>query len=95
MLKIMKDGYYNRDVLIGLPRLVLKDFKCQNIVCGKHDQFKKFKENYICECGYIATGEFKIEQTIKPKLYCKTSPCIEGKTRMNIECLKCKFIGEK
>ncbi len=95
MLKKMRDGLYNRDVLIGLPNLTLKNHKSQNITCGKHDKFKKYKGNYICECGYIADGDNEIEYTHKVKLYCKSTPCIYGKVKMNKECLKCSFIGEK
>lgn len=96
MLREMNDFAYDRKLLIGRPRLTLKDFKCQNITCGKDDQFKKYKEDtYLCECGYIAIGDFEIEATHKIKFYCKTKPCVEGKVKMDAKCLKCEFIGEK
>lgn len=96
MLKLIKDGMYNRDILIGRPNLTLKDLKCQNITCNKTDKFKKYKENvYICECGYITKGEYEIAATHKVKFYCKTKKCPESKTKMDSLCLKCEFIGER
>lgn len=95
MLKIIRDGLYNRDVLIGRPRVTLKDFKCQNITCNKIDQFKKYKDGlYICECGFI-TKEREIEITHKVTFYCKSTPCIHNKIKMTKECLSCEFIGER
>jgi hypothetical protein len=98
MLEFIESFAYNRDVLIGRPRLTLKDFKCQNITCNKDDQFKKLdEENYICECGYIARiAEHEIETKHKVKLYCKSNKgCIYGKEKMTMACLKCELIGEK
>jgi hypothetical protein len=98
MLDFIEDMAYNRDVLIGRPRLTLKDFKCQNITCNKSDQFKKFNdEKYICECGYIAEiKEHEIEEKHKVSLYCKANKgCIYGKDKMNVACLKCELIGER
>lgn len=93
---LLKDGIYNRDILIGLPKLKLKNFKCQNITCGKDNQFKKYKNNtYICECGYIAEGNLEIEESFKIKLYCKSPSCICNKTKMDKTCLKCEKIGER
>jgi hypothetical protein len=97
MLREILDGKYDRNLLIGRPRLSLKDFKCQNITCGKEDQFKKYKEDYyLCECGYMVRGDFEIKETHKVKLYC-TSPknCPDKKTKMDKNCLKCSLIGER
>ncbi len=81
--------------LIGRPRLTLKNHSCGNIVCGKDNRFKKYIENkYMCECGYIIEGEFEI--TKHPlKLYCGTSKCPEGKTKMTKDCIKCSWIRER
>lgn len=97
MLRIIKNNSYDRNVLIGRPNLTLKDFQCQNITCNKTDKFKKYKDEstFICECGYIVKGQFEIEQMHKVKFYCKTKPCIEGKTKMDSQCLRCEFIGER
>jgi hypothetical protein len=96
MLRIIKNGLYNRDILIGRPNLSLKNFKCQNITCNKTDKFKKYTDDsYICECGYITKGKHEIEQTHKIKFYCKTKSCPENKVKMTKECLKCQFIGER
>lgn len=97
MLAYLKKSIYNRDILIGRSKLRLKNFQCQNITCNKTDEFKKYKENqFICECGYIAEGEFEIEMTIKVKLYCQAgSKCIYGKAKMDRDCLKCEKIGER
>lgn len=96
MLRLIKEGLYNRDILIGRPNLTLKDFKCKNITCNKTDKFKKYKDNlFLCECGYIAKGEHEIIATHKIKFYCKTKNCHENKTKMDSQCLKCECIGER
>lgn len=97
MLRVIKRNNYDRSILIGRPKLTLKNIKCQNITCGKSDSFKHFKEKgyYICECGYIIKGEVEIQETHKIKFYCKSTPCIDGKTKMDSQCLKCEFIGER
>ena len=97
MLKMIKDGKYNRNILIGRPNLTLKNFQCQNITCNKTDRFKKYKEDiFICECGYMTEGNFEIETTHKIKFYCTTPKnCPDKKTKMDKNCIKCACIGEK
>lgn len=92
---MINNGIYERDFLIGRPNLTLKNFKCQNITCQKDDKFKKFKEGYLCECGYYTDNKYEIELQHKLKLYCKSVPCPYNKTKMNKDCLKCPFIGER
>jgi len=96
MIKDLADFTYDRKVLIGRPNLTLKDLICKNITCNKKDKFKKYKDDmYICECGYIVNGDVFIEESHKVKLYCQKGKCIFGKEKMNRDCLKCEFIGEK
>jgi hypothetical protein len=81
--------------LIGRPNLTLNS-KCGNIVCSKNDKFKKYVENqYICECGFELFGEFEVVKETKPKLVCSINPCIESKIKMDIGCLRCKYIRER
>lgn len=84
--------------LIGRPRLSIlingKRVRCGNITCGKTDLFKKYKDNiYLCKCGFQLSGEFETI-THKTKLKCTASKCPESKTKMDKECLKCKYIIE-
>lgn len=82
-------------LLIGRPNLTLVDFKCKNIVCGLDNKFKLYSEdNYICQCGFEIQGKF---ETIKHplKLFCGTSKCDTGKTKMDMSCIKCCHIRER
>lgn len=96
LLRYLKKNDYNRDILIGRNKVSLKNFQCQNITCNKIDQFKKYKDGqYLCECGYITTGEYEVEETFKVKLYCQTGRCIYGKEKMDKSCIQCEKIGER
>jgi hypothetical protein len=96
MIQLIKSNSYDRKVLIGRPNLTLKNITCGNITCNKRDKFKKYKEDlYMCECGYLAIGDFEIEATHKIKFFCTTKSCPESKSKMDKNCLKCQFIGER
>lgn len=96
MLDFIEDQKINRRTLLGRPLLTLKGIKCGNIMCGKDDKFKWFKDNiYICECGYRVQGEFEIIKH-KSKFSCGVNKCPFGNS-LSLKCIKiqCEHLIER